>query len=171
MSASLSGRLGSSTFRLSITTVSMSLTGSCFSSESAPGPFHHGILPADIFTLRAPEDVIAALKKMWLRRHPCGTATAGHALECDSRELLKIREASRVYSGAELSRPRSAERRTRNVRFGSLGDIAPHKGMSALPQIADICSALADVRFGPIADIGTITAVQEVTRPRGGKST
>ena len=29
--------LGSSTFRLSTTTVSMSLTGSCFSSESAPG--------------------------------------------------------------------------------------------------------------------------------------
>ncbi len=28
---------------LSTTTVSMSLTGSCFSSESAPRPFHHGI--------------------------------------------------------------------------------------------------------------------------------
>ena len=41
--ASLIGRLGSSTFRLSTTAVSMSLTGSCFSSESAPGPFHHGI--------------------------------------------------------------------------------------------------------------------------------
>ena len=43
MSASLIGRLGSSAFRLSTTTVSMSLTGSCFSSESAPRPFHHGI--------------------------------------------------------------------------------------------------------------------------------
>ena len=43
MSASLIGRLGSSTFRLSTTTVSMSLTGSCFSSESAPRPFHYGI--------------------------------------------------------------------------------------------------------------------------------
>ncbi len=42
-SASLIGRLGSSAFRLSTTTVSMSLAGSCFSSESAPGPFHHGI--------------------------------------------------------------------------------------------------------------------------------
>jgi|HubBroStandDraft_6_1064221.scaffolds.fasta_scaffold139139_2 hypothetical protein len=42
-SASLIGRLGSSTFRLSAAAVSMSLTGSCFSSESAPGPFHHGI--------------------------------------------------------------------------------------------------------------------------------
>src|SRR4051812_49113330 len=43
MSASLIGRSGSSAFRLSTTTVSMSLTGSCFSAESAPRPFHHGI--------------------------------------------------------------------------------------------------------------------------------
>src|SRR6185369_15788465 len=43
MSASLIGRLESSAFRLSTSTVSMSLTGSCFSSESAPRPFHHGI--------------------------------------------------------------------------------------------------------------------------------
>ena len=43
MSASLIGRLGSSAFRLSTAAVSMSLTGSCFSSESAPRPFHHGI--------------------------------------------------------------------------------------------------------------------------------
>src|SRR5271167_1688923 len=42
-SASLIGRLGSSAFRLSTTAVSMSLTGSCFSSESAPRPFQHGI--------------------------------------------------------------------------------------------------------------------------------
>src|SRR5262249_48649394 len=37
MSASLIGHSGSSAFRLSTTTVSMSLAGSCFSSESAPG--------------------------------------------------------------------------------------------------------------------------------------
>src|SRR5262249_40794349 len=41
-SASLIGRLGSSTFRLSTTPVSMSFTGSRFSSDSAPRPFHHG---------------------------------------------------------------------------------------------------------------------------------
>jgi ABC-type uncharacterized transport system substrate-binding protein len=35
MSASLIGRVRSSAFRLSTSTVSMSLTGSCFSSESA----------------------------------------------------------------------------------------------------------------------------------------
>jgi hypothetical protein len=43
MSASLIGRLGSSAFRPSTTAVSMSLTGSCFSTESAHRPFHHGI--------------------------------------------------------------------------------------------------------------------------------
>jgi hypothetical protein len=43
MSASLIGHSGSSTFRLSPSAVSMSLAGSCFSSESALGPVHHGI--------------------------------------------------------------------------------------------------------------------------------
>jgi hypothetical protein len=43
MSASLIGRLGSSVFRPSTVAVSMSLAGSCFSTESALGPFHHGI--------------------------------------------------------------------------------------------------------------------------------
>jgi hypothetical protein len=41
--ASLIGRSRSSAFRLSAGTVSMSLAGSRFSSESAPRPFHHGI--------------------------------------------------------------------------------------------------------------------------------
>ena len=41
--SSLIGHSGSSTFRLSTTTVSTSLAGSCFSSESAPRPFHYGI--------------------------------------------------------------------------------------------------------------------------------
>jgi len=42
-SAPLIGHSGSSTFELSTYAVPMSLAGSCFSSESAPGPFHHGI--------------------------------------------------------------------------------------------------------------------------------
>ena len=41
--SSLIGHFGSSAFRLSTTTVSMSLAGSRFSSESAPRPFQHGI--------------------------------------------------------------------------------------------------------------------------------
>ena len=57
-SASLIGRLRSSAFRLSTATVSMSLTGSCFSSESAPRPFHHGIRRrgGTIFTAALPSD-------------------------------------------------------------------------------------------------------------------
>jgi hypothetical protein len=57
-SASLIGRLGSSTFRLSAAAVSMSLTGSCFSSESALRPFHHGIRRrgGTIFTAALPSD-------------------------------------------------------------------------------------------------------------------
>jgi hypothetical protein len=38
-----------------------------------------------------------------------------------------------------------------DVRFGLLADIAAW--MSALPPIADMCSAISDVRFVPIADI------------------
>ena len=41
--SSLIGRLGSSTFRLSISAVSMSLTGARFSSDSALRPFQYGI--------------------------------------------------------------------------------------------------------------------------------
>jgi hypothetical protein len=40
MSASLIGRLGSSAFRLLTAAMSMSLAGSCFSSESAPRPLY-----------------------------------------------------------------------------------------------------------------------------------
>jgi hypothetical protein len=46
-SASLIGRSGSSAFRLSTITASMSLAGSCFSSESAPRLFHHGFRGRD----------------------------------------------------------------------------------------------------------------------------
>src|SRR6202163_1450942 len=41
--SSLIGHLRSSAFRLSTSAMAMPLTGSCFSSESAPRPFHHGI--------------------------------------------------------------------------------------------------------------------------------
>jgi opacity protein-like surface antigen len=44
---SLIGRSGSSTFRLSTISASMSLAGSRFSSESAPRLFHHGFRGRD----------------------------------------------------------------------------------------------------------------------------
>src|SRR5262249_8326442 len=42
---------------------------------------------------------------------------------------------------------------TARVRFGSKADICAAKGMSALASKADMCGALAHVRYGPIADI------------------
>src|ERR1700737_1641119 len=52
MSACLIGHLGSSTFRLSTTTqVSMSLAGSCFSSESALGPLY-GVFLYGVFFVK-----------------------------------------------------------------------------------------------------------------------
>jgi hypothetical protein len=41
----------------------------------------------------------------------------------------------------------------RNVALGQKQTFAPQTGMSALPPKADMCGALAYVRFGPIADI------------------
>jgi hypothetical protein len=67
------------------------------------------------------------------------------------------------------------KRNGRYVRFGSKADMcgaathvcftsdSDHESghvpivMSALPPKADMCSALADVRFGPIADIASVT--------------
>ena len=41
--------------------------------------------------------------------------------------------------------------------------------MSALPPKADMCSALDDVRFVPIADIGSIMTIQESNAATRGK--
>ena len=78
LSASLIGRLGSSTFRLSTTAVSMSLAGSCFSSESAPGPFHHGIRRrgGTIFRAALPSDVTAGPSGQTNSPHP--SSREGH---------------------------------------------------------------------------------------------
>jgi hypothetical protein len=58
VSASLIGHFESSAFKLSTAAVSMSLAGSCFSPDSAPRPFHHGIRErgGTIFTAALPFD-------------------------------------------------------------------------------------------------------------------
>ena len=50
--------------------------------------------------------------------------------------------------------------------LGQKQTFAAQKSMSALPPIADMCSALADVRFVPIADI-TILILIRSPRRRG----
>ena len=77
-SASLIGRFGSSAFRLSTTAVSMSPAGSRFSSESAPGPFHHGIRGrgGTIFWSALPSDLTAGPSGHTISPHP--SSREGH---------------------------------------------------------------------------------------------
>jgi hypothetical protein len=48
---------------------------------------------------------------------------------------------------------RDIRSRGANVRFGTF---ALQKGMSALPSKADMCAAIRDARFGPIADLAVL---------------
>src|SRR5260221_13036349 len=86
-SASLIGHSGSSTFRLSATAVSMSLAGSCFSTESAPGPFHHGIRGrgGTIFRAALPSEE---------RQDQAASRT--HLIHRPARDILPLRAGSRV---------------------------------------------------------------------------
>jgi len=77
-SASLIGRSRSSAFRPSTTTVSMSLTGSCFSSESAPRPFHHGIRRRGGTIFRAALAVSAMAGPSGLTISPHPSSREGH---------------------------------------------------------------------------------------------
>jgi hypothetical protein len=76
--ASLIGRLGSSTFRLSTASVSMSLTGSCFSSESAPRPFHYGIRGRGGTIYRAALPSHERRVQATKRTHPRPSSREGH---------------------------------------------------------------------------------------------
>jgi hypothetical protein len=69
---------GSSAFKLSTTSVSMSLTGSRFSSDSAPGPFHHGIRRrgGTIFWTTLPVNVTAGSSRHTISPHP--SSREGH---------------------------------------------------------------------------------------------
>ncbi|MGC2690188.1 MAG: hypothetical protein WA375_21720, partial [Pseudolabrys sp.] len=57
------------------------------------------------------------------------------------------------------------------VRFGSKADMCSAKGHVCFTPESDAECVHSNVRYGPIADIGTVTAVQEVTPPRAAKST
>ena len=87
--ASLIGHSRSSAFRLSAAAVSMSLTGSCFSSESAPRPFHHGIRErgGTIFSAALPSD---------LRRVQAEVRT--HLIHRPARDIIPPLGGARVSS-------------------------------------------------------------------------
>jgi hypothetical protein len=88
-SASLIGRSRSSTFRPSTTAVSMSLAGSCFSTESAPRPFHHGIRGRGGTIFRA------ALPSVE-RQDQADSRT--HLIHRPARDILPLLGGSRIFS-------------------------------------------------------------------------
>ena len=92
MSASLIGRLGSSTFRLSTTAMSMSLASSCFSSESAPRPFQHGIRGrgGTIFTAALPSVCTAGPSGHANSPHPSSREGHPSTARWNSSFLLSI---------------------------------------------------------------------------------
>src|SRR3984957_9183491 len=89
MSASLIGHSGSSTFRLSVNAVSMSLTGSCFSSESAPRPFHHGI--------RGRGGTISTAALLSIKR-PVQADMRTHLIHRPARDIIPPLGGARVFS-------------------------------------------------------------------------
>src|SRR5271156_1298659 len=78
-----------STFGLSTTAVSMSLTGSRFSSESAPRPFHHGIRG------RGGTIFWAALPSVW-RQVQADIRT--HLIHRPARDIFPPLGGTRVFS-------------------------------------------------------------------------
>ena len=107
MSASLIGGLGSSAFRLSTSTVSMSLAGSRFSSESAPGPFHHGIRGrgGTIFTAALPSYRQQVQADMRTRLTIVQQGTSFHrAVELECPPILFDRRGSHAAAASRVHR-------------------------------------------------------------------
>src|SRR5262245_56668876 len=74
--------------------------------------------------------------------------THSYRCTCDALKRDKLTRRKTDYMWSVSGRPLSAD-----VRFGSKRTCAVQKGMSALHPKADMCSAPADVCFGPKADI------------------
>jgi hypothetical protein len=105
-SASLIGRLGSSAFRLSATAVSMSLTGSRFSSESAPRPFHQGIRGrgGTIFRSALPSRRTAGPSGLTISPHP-SSREGHHSTVGAELEFPPIAFDPAISCGCDLSGP------------------------------------------------------------------
>jgi hypothetical protein len=102
--ASLIGRLRSSTFRLSATAMSMSLTGSCFSSESAPGPLYgvffvkeFASFPSSVFLVRSQSPFLGLDLRIadGDARRICVTPTLRHASHLPGHTLTASSTAAR----------------------------------------------------------------------------
>jgi len=136
-SASLIGHLGSSAFRLSTISVSMSLTGSCFSSESAPRPVHHGI--------RGQGGTILATALPRVRQGPSGLTNSPHpssreghhsTARWSSSFLLDCCPRGLFSDPAELSavNPYAVQDHSQTTGQGEIAFFIPRAWRSASPK-------------------------------------
>src|SRR5262245_29912706 len=89
-------------------------------------------------------------RSMMKRSHRCSLRGSWTEVQCRS---LETRLDVRFGSQADMCVAK------RNVRFTPNSDRKsrhPQKVMSALPPKADMCGALADVCYGPIADMAVL---------------
>src|SRR5262245_29528687 len=90
----------------------------------------------------------------------CARASRGHAAAALPNSLINSRRfiAAPMHRGGHCIGPN--RRAGRGLLMSALGQkqtYAVQRGMSTLPPKPDMCGALADVRYGPEADIRRLT--------------
>jgi hypothetical protein len=125
MSASLIGRLGSSTFRLSTAPVSMSLTGSCFSSESAPRPLYGAFVVKEFARQQifCPSSVLCSISKTVSFARPA-LRPGRRAVKVGRCTSLAACFAFALTASRATARLRGRDNDQRGARYGR-GSIAP----------------------------------------------
>ena len=159
MSPSLIGRLGSSAFRPSTAAVSMSLAGSCFSSESAPRPLYGAFVvkefarrqifcPSSVFVFDLKDRFFARLRpgRRAVKVGRCTNLAAcfafiGHPLTA-SRATARLRGRDNDQRGARY--------RARFNRATTLYPVGPRTR-----TMMQSCASAAKLRSGgPILPVG-----------------
>ncbi len=165
MSASLIGPSGSSTFRLSTTAMSMSLAGSCFSSESALGPLYGAFLsrrfgrapffssPVSLFDLKAVSSSRSALRSSWRAQELSRLAVAPtlrHTPPFPGPHLDSFEHDGTAWCGSDDDDQRGARLRARINRATTLYSVGPRTR-----TMMQSCASAAKLRSGgPILPFG-----------------
>ena len=165
MPASLIGPSGSSTFRLSINAVSMSLAGSCYSPESAPGPLYGAFLsrrfgrapffssPVSLFDLKA---VSSSRFRTSLELARAGAVKVGRRANLATYSTLprphldSFEHDGTAWCGSDDDDQRGARLRARINRATTLYSVGPRTR-----TMMQSCASAAKLRSGgPILPFG-----------------
>ena len=125
MSASLIGRLGSSAFRVPTTAVSISLTGSRFSSESAPRPLYGAFVVKEFARQQifCPSSVLCSISKTVSFARPA-LRPGRRAVKVGRCTSLAACFAFALTASRATARLRGRDNDQRGARYGR-GSIAP----------------------------------------------